>query len=105
MVDAPILTHNPTKSKVIRLGLCVNLRTCRYINRLTVFSWYELGKQWRTTAIYSPNKHRLIYIYNQSMSYARTFIFIFINARFCRTHLERIITQLVVLTKLAVFTF
>ena len=62
MVDAPILTHNPTKSKVIRLGLCVNLRTCRYINKLTVLHGIDVGKQWRTTATCLPNKHRLIYI-------------------------------------------
>ena len=74
-VDAPILTHNPTISSVIRLGLCADCVKCRYINRLTVFSWYEMGKQWRTTATCSPNKHRLIYIYNQSMSYAHVIIF------------------------------
>ena len=62
MVDAPILPHNPTISIVIRLGLCVVCVKCRYIKRLTVFPWYDVGKHWRTTARCSPKRNRLIYI-------------------------------------------
>ena len=43
-VDAPILTHNPTKFEVIRLGLCVGETLGLYNNRLTVFSWYSGGE-------------------------------------------------------------
>lgn len=94
MADAAILGTFPTSAIVIRLGSgwkiwksCGSPINRRYVDWLTCFSWYRMGKHWREC--FSIN--RLIYII-YCTSYVSCILLVFIGD----TNMERIIPKRII---------